>query len=168
MKKFLFSSLTIGLLASVFAFKKESASLTKLTDASGPSANGQGFVVPTGVTEEQQFSFHANTDKSGAVSGSWESYSPGQNTRTHGDITCLTILPDGKTAVMSGVVTQINADNPFGLTVGTPVWFKVQDGGEGANADADKFTDYYFGLTGCVDYGGALRPTLNGNIQVKP
>ncbi len=131
----------------------------------GPSANGQGGIVLN--DRVQQFSFHANTDASGNVSGSWESNSPGQNCRTHGTITCLTILPDGKTAIMSGVITQVDGDC-FGAVVGNPIWFKVQDNGEGSKASEDRFTDYYFFLSGCNNYGVGLQPIVNGNIQVKP
>ena len=131
----------------------------------GPSANGQGGLLLDGRV--QQFSFHANTDKDGTVTGSWESNSPGQECRTHGDITCLTILPDGKTAFMSGTITQVDGVC-FNAKVGDPIWFKVQDNGEGANATEDGFTDYYFFLAGCLNYNIGLKPILNGNIQVKP
>ena len=134
----------------------------------GPSANGQGgLLLPYMNGQVQQFSFHANTDKDGNVSGSWESNSPGQNCRTHGDITCLTILADGKTALMSGVITQVDG-GCFGAVVGSTIWFKVKDNGEGSNAANDRFTDYYFGISGCVNYGGTLHQIVNGNIQVKP
>jgi len=129
------------------------------------SANGQGGITIN--NRVQQFSFHANTDRNGNVSGSWESNSPGQNCRTHGNITCLTILADGKTAIMSGVVTQVVGDC-FGATVGTPIWFTVQDNGEGSNSPGDRFTDYYFFTSGCGNYGAPLHLIENGNIQVKP
>ena len=155
--------LVLGMLVAIYSFKKATA-----LPGSGPSANGQGFLIPVGSTENQQFSFHANTDKDGVVSGSWESHSPGQNVDTHGEITCMTVLPDGKTAILSGVITKVNEDNPFGVVVGSPIWFKVHDGGEGANSTGDLFTDYYFGLGNCANFNLALRPTTNGNIQVKP
>jgi hypothetical protein len=168
MKKIMIPALTLCMLVAVFAFKKNKLPIDRSSFGSGPSANGQGALVPIGATDNQQFAFHANTDKNGAVSGSWESHSPGQNVDTHGDITCLTVLPDGKTAFMTGVVTQVNADNPFGIVVGTPIWFKVQDNGEGSKAAEDLFSDYYFGVGTCANFTPALRPILNGNFQVKP
>jgi hypothetical protein len=150
---------------SLLAFKNAD----KVSDhgaASGPSANGQGGLTING--QVQQFSFHARTDKNGVVSGSWESHSPGQDFRTHGIITCMQILPDGKTAVFSGVITHVGGEGfPF-VKEGDPVWFKVTDNGEGADAVPDLFSDYYLGLSGCADYGGAMRPIENGNFQVKP
>jgi hypothetical protein len=157
---FLAGTMFLGIILSVSAFKPL---------AKGSSANGQGAVIPDGSTDEQQFSFHANTDKNGNVSGSWVSHSPGQNVDTRGNITCLTVLPDGKTAWLSGVVTKVNDDNPFGVVVGDPIRFTVVDNGEGANAGGDQFTDYYFGSgNSCADLGVPLKTILNGNIQVKP
>ena len=120
----------------------------------------------------QHFSFHANTDENGNVSGSFESKF-GENGRLHGTIDCLSILPDGKTAIMSGAVTHVEGDTYIGVgfRVGDDAWFKVQDNGEGANATEDSFTDVaaYFDLEPCTyDYGIDLFPILNGNIQVKP
>jgi len=132
---------------------------------SGPSANGQGGLLLNGRV--QHFAFHASIDKDGMVSGSFESKSPGQDFRTHGTITCL-VLQDNKTAIMSGVITKITGDGFPGVVEGTPVWFKVRDNGEGANSPEDQFSDYYLGLSGCVDYGLPLLPITNGNIQVKP
>jgi hypothetical protein len=157
---FLASIISLVVLFTITAFKAPKP---------GPSANGQGTILLNYMNgEPQHFSFHALTDADGNVSGSWESKSPGQDIRTHGTITCIKVLADGKTAVLSGVVTHIVGDGYPGLTTGTPIWFKVQDNGEGANSAGDTFTDYFFGLAGCVDYGGTPYPITGGNIQVKP
>lgn len=130
------------------------------------SANGEGELFYNGGA--QHFAFHAMRFGDGTVKGSWESRSEGADNRTHGTITCLTIFPDGKTAMMSGVITQKEGTGFPWFTVGDPIWFKVQDNGEGARSSGDKFSDYYMGLSGCVDYGISLLPIENGNIQVKP
>ena len=144
----------------------------KLTTAAPKvsSANGQGGLTLDYMNgQQQQFSFHATKDANGNVSGSWESNSPGQDIRTHGNIECLTILADGKTAVMSGVVTQVEGNGFPGVTPGAHVWFKVQDNGEGANATEDTFSDYFFvSNTTCANFNVVLHPIDNGNIQVKP
>ncbi len=146
--------------------KQSSDNSAKQSLSPGPSANGQAGLTFNGIL--QNFAFHSSTDASGNVSGSWESKSPDQNVRTHGDIICLNILPDGKTAIMSGVVTHVNDDNPFGVAVGDPVWFKVQDNGEGAKAPVDTFSDYYSSfLSDCSDADVYMRPIETGNIQVK-
>jgi hypothetical protein len=134
-----------------------------------PSANGQATLTLPYLNGTQHFSFQAKTDGSGNVTGSFETKSAGQDIRVHGNIDCLRVLPDGKTAIMTGVVTQV-VGNGFPIAVGDRVWFKVQDNGEGANAAGDKFTDYYL-------FGGSCSNELNflplntitgGNIQVKP
>jgi len=161
MKKFsvLFTGvLCIAALFAVTAFKPA---------ANRPSANGQGAILaPYMNGQVQTFAFHANTANNGSVSGTFESHSPGQNIHVHGNITCLTVLPDGKTAAMGGVVTNVNANNPFGVTVGTKIWFRVRDNGEGANAAPDEFSDYYI-FEYCGDLNIGMFETVAGNIQVK-
>ena len=108
----------------------------------------------------------------GNITGSFES-KYADNGRIHGTINCLSILADGKTAIMSGTVTQVSGANyiAFGFKVGDDAWFKVQDNGEGTNATKDSFSDVYayFDLEPCTfDYGPYLFPVIQGNIQVKP
>ena len=134
-----------------------------------PSANGQATLTLPYLNGTQHFSFHARTDGSGNVTGSFETKSPGQDIRVHGNIDCLTVLADGKTAIMSGIATQV-VGNGFPIAVGNRVYFKVLDNGEGANAAGDKFSDYY--LSGATTCGTNLPLDMNnidgGNIQVKP
>jgi hypothetical protein len=150
------------LLALVFA-----VTAFKAVPPPGPSANGQGTLnLPYMNGIAQHFSFHANTDANGNVSGSFESKSPGQDIRVHGTITCMQILADGKTAVLTGTVTKVVGEG-FPIAEGNPIYFKVQDNGEGANAADDRFSDYFvFGV--CQNFAVALPPIVSGNIQVKP
>jgi len=142
---------------------------------SRPSANGQGAIYLNyeGFTPGvQHFSFHAKTDEMGNVLGSFET-KWGVNGRVHGKIDCLTILPDGKSAIMSGTVTQVQGETyiGYGVEVGMLAWFKVQDNGEGAKATEDSITDInvdFNGLPCSYDYGDDLLSIQNGNIQVKP
>lgn len=127
------------------------------------SASGQAGLTIDGTA--QHFAFHATKDADGNVSGSWETKSPSQNVRTHGTIDCMG-FPNTNTAYLTGTVTQTNADNPFGVVVGDQIWFKVQDNGEGANADSDVFSDYYL-FDVCEDFLVDLLEITNGNIQVK-
>jgi hypothetical protein len=155
----------LGCFFAVIAFKTRTASGPKIS-----SANGQGGLTLDYMNgQQQQFSFHASKDASGNVSGSWESNSPGQDVRTHGDITCMTILADGKTAILSGVVTQVDGNGFPGIVPGTAIWFKVRDNGEGSNAVEDAFSDYFpVATNSCVNFNVVLYPIENGNIQVKP
>ena len=132
-----------------------------------PSANGQATLTLPYLNGTQHFSFHAQTDASNNVTGSFETKSPGQDIRVHGNIDCLTILADGKTAIMSGIATNVDG-NGFPIAVGDRIWFKVQDNGEGANAPNDRFTDYFVGGICGVNYNLALQQITGGNIQVKP
>lgn len=143
-------------------------------DVSRPSANGQGavFLNYEGFTPGvQHFSFHANTDENGKVSGSFET-KWGVNGRVHGTIDCLSILPDGKTAIMTGTVTHVQGEMYiyYGVEVGMNAWFKVKDNGEGANATKDNITDINVEHNGppcSYDYDFELLTIQYGNIQVK-
>ena len=159
---------------AVLVQKDATNSKTLTTRGAGASANGQGALMLDYMNGRvQHFAFHASTDANGIVTGSFESKSPGQDGRAHGTINCLTVSPDGKTAIMSGVVTHVVGDGylGFGVKVGTPIWLKVEDNGQGANVVKDRFTDFYFLDTPLLcneDLGISLAPILNGNIQVKP
>ena len=149
--------------------------LYRANKPSRPSANGQGalFLDYQGFTPAvQHFAFHAETNEEGITTGSFESKF-GENGRVHGTINCLSILSDGKTAIMSGTITQVDGDTyiGYGFAVGDDAWFKVQDNGEGANATKDRFSDVYAyaDLEPCpYEYNLELFTILNGNIQVKP
>ena len=134
----------------------------------GPSANGQATLTLPYLNGTQHFSFHAKKDGSGNVTGSFETKSPGQDIRVHGNIDCLNILPDGKTAIMTGVATHVTGTG-FPIAVGDRIYFKVKDNGEGGNSPSDQFTDYYlFGGSCSNNFGLTLNPITGGNIQVKP
>lgn len=136
-----------------------------------PSANGQG-ALDLGLAKIQHFSFQASTDNNGNVSGSFEVKSASQDVRLHGNITCLRILGDNKTAFMSGTVTQRSGDGyPGFYNVGDVVYFEVQDNGEGSNSIGDKFSDVNTnGNTTpvCGPFSIGMFNIANGNIQVKP
>lgn len=162
--------------ATSFSVKSKSMkSLPVERDISNPSANGQGtiFINYDGfVPGVQHFSFHANTDINGNVTGSFET-KWGINGRLHGTIDCLSILNDGKTAIMSGEITQVQGETylDVGFVVGMDVLFQVQDNGEGANVLEDTFSDIYadFILPSCSEdfLDVELLTITYGNIQVK-
>ena len=169
--------LLIGIaLLTIISCKKTEIGLAtqnelKISEATATSAgmeksvllvSGQGGLTLNGRV--QHFAFQASIDVNGVVSGSWESKSPGQDSRTHGTIDCL-VFPDNKTAILSGTITQLDG-YAFGYQVGDPVWFMVRDNGEGVNDPPDEFSDYYLGRGGCFDYGSPLRNIEDGNIQI--
>lgn len=133
---------------------------------SGPSANGQASLEFN--DQVQHLAFHAKENSNGSISGSWEVKSPGQDLRVHGSVECFYVLEDGITAVIAGFITHRVGDGFPEYVVGDPVWFKVQDNGEGANSDPDMFSDVLLGVDGCDNFNYPLFPTVNGNVQVKP
>ena len=80
------------------------------------------------------------------------------------------IFIDDTTAVMAGYMTQVDSGSVFGdVPVGTEIWFKVRDNGEGVKSFPDQFSDYWgFGYYYCGDWpGGPMFDIEHGNIQVK-
>lgn len=174
-----FSSVLVLLVVLVAACGDELAPTAALSESdaeatfaakggqSGPSANGHtNFAIEEGL---QTFSFHAREKQDGAVEGSFQVKSRGQNTTVHGHIDCLTVVDNQ--AFLNGVVNQINEDSPLidFLPVGSRVYFGVEDNGEGSEA-IDAWTDLFpvGGFAGCPDLGFELIANEGGNIQVKP
>ena len=129
-----------------------------------PSAtlnNGEGVVVqamgagvvdfnPTGDVGDGKFEFVAMRRADGTVTGHfYQSRIRGvELVEFYGVVTCVTIDPNfpGR-ARIGGVVTVNNSTDPAFLTadhqVGDDVWFRVEDNGDGSNAN-DKSTTYGF------------------------
>ena len=131
----------------------------------GPSASGQGTItIPGDIT--RHFAFHANTMPNGSVQGNGElTYTAGQ-LKIKFSIDCLVI--SGNQATMSG---KIISWSDFPERAGWDCWFKVEDNGEGSNANPDKITRLLTNsaLADCqANYGLALNLLEGGNIQVKP
>jgi hypothetical protein len=103
-----------------------------------------------------------------------------------GIVTCLTIDPVLRRARIGGIVTENHSTNPNFLTanheLGDDVWFRVEDGGEGAGA-IDASTSYGFKptlvntsaedcalpFTGLPWWNPASTfPLRSGNIQIRP
>ena len=103
-----------------------------------------------------------------------------------GEVTCLTIDAARGRARFGGRITENNSTHPGFLTenheIGDDVWFRVQDGGEGADSQ-DASTSYGFKPT-LVDTSeqycalpfdglpawnpASTFPLLAGNIQIRP
>jgi len=114
-------------------------------------ANGAGAVdLSAAGAGEAAFQFVAHLKADGAVSGHFRQRRSGPSGTVDfaGYVTCVTTDPNfpGR-ARIGGVVTENNSTNPAFLTtnheVGDDVWFRVQDGGNGAGAD-DRSTTYGF------------------------
>ena len=130
-----------------------------------PSANGQGTITLADETS-RHFSFHANTNKDGSVSGN------GVLTYTEGlrkimfDINCMSI--NEGTATISGTITK-DKQNEDGI--GNTVWFQVIDNGEGKKASPDQMTlmivDSAIECDSGLYYNLVVYDIEGGNIQLK-
>jgi len=139
------------------AFNKSKAAKEIYTSAEGHGIlNGNGY--------KRQFTFHANTMPDGSVEGN--GYLSGlYNTKF--SIDCMII--DGNTATMSGYITK---DEP--AYIGSPIWFKVVDNGEGNNSNPDEMSlMWYWGPESpnskdCNSFvSDEIYAIDSGNIQVK-
>lgn len=59
------------------------------------------------------------------------------------NMTSECIVVEGNRAVVSGQITKISGDNPFGLIVGDYMYFCHEDNGEGNNAPPDRSNAYF-------------------------
>ena len=146
--------------------------------------------LPGGAFE--QFSFNAHVAGDGSVAGRFvvsDVWSDGSSTdRWQGDVICLSVEADGKTARMGGIITK--STHPLAPAGMYAIWV-VQDNGEGSNAVADKATDLVVGnpwenwaLRRCGQavppggggywggplplYQGNWSDNLRANVQVRP
>lgn len=154
------------------------------------SASGGGIVDLSAVVgaSDAHFSFNAAVKANGEVHGRFHQRRErnGLVVDFSGNVTCLTVEPVLHRARIGGVITENNSTDPAFLTenhqVGDDVWFRVEDGGEGAGA-IDASTTYGFKptlvdtseqycalpFTGLPFWNPASTfPLRSGNIQVKP
>jgi len=99
--------------------------------AANETASGAGHITAGG--ELRTFAFVANKDSAGNTLGELQLDNRALDAKIHADINCLSVA--GNVATMSGTVQD--ATN---FPVGTPVWVKVADNGEGSNAPSDQIT----------------------------
>ncbi len=128
-----------------------------------------------GVTIEK-YSFAAVRTPNGTVQGRFEVQDRNANGTTDkisGRVTCFTILPDGQTALLGGVIesSTVNFPSP---TPREALW-TVRDNGEGDVDDVatDLSWGYYPGgaQAHCDGWPGFTTPpnfSMRGNVQVRP
>lgn len=153
------------------------------------SVNGGGIVdFSAAAVGNGYFSFNAVVKGDGRVEGRFHQRRETGATVVDfsGIVTCLTVDAALGRARIGGMVTENRSTNPNFLTenhqVGDDVWFRVQDGGEGADA-VDASTSYGFKptlvntsaeycalpFTGLPWWNPASTfPLLSGNIQIRP
>ena len=129
------------------------------------SVTGSGQFTAGGLL--RIFAFTAVKRADGTVSGGWQQDNRAADVKTHGDVTCFTII--GTSAWIGGVAKRTDA------SPGEVAW-RVVDNGQGANAVPDQislkvdgagpgFAANYCGTTPATP---ALNNVEVGNIQVRP
>ena len=134
----------------------------------GPSVSGQATVQYPWEDDKTIYSFHAQEDKNGVVSGTVQVLGKGTDSRGHGIVTCLKIIGDNE-AIFSGEYTK---GEVFGDEIQVPAyfWIHVIDDGEGMSAQ-DQFVDWIDFDTpfDCDDFpSGFIVDVIGGNVQVRP
>ncbi len=122
------------------------------------------------------FSYNAIRRVGGETSGQFQFNFRAASLVVHGTVTCLTSA--GNVAWIGGVIDRLQSDDPADQElVGTDIWWRVTDNGQGAAAQPDLTTSLLFTIPGvpitalswCTDQPmrGVERPIDNGNIQVR-
>lgn len=156
-----------------------SANLTgELSAAAEPRVTGSGHVLRDlgGGEELTTFSYNAVAHADGRVSGHYQYNFRAAGFFTHGSVTCVSVA--GTQGWIGGVIDKIVSPDPEDQTlVGTEIWWRVVDNGEGENSAADQTTSLLFAVPGlpitaaswCRDQNvrGVLRDIVSGNIQVR-
>jgi len=154
------------------------------------SASGGGKLDLSAIAGagDATFSFNAKLKADGTASGHFQMsrLRNGLLVEFSGEVTCMSVDAALGRARIGGVITANNSTDPAFLTlnheVGDDVWFRVADGGEGADA-VDQSTTYGFKptlvntsaaycalpFTGLPWWNPASTfPVRAGNIQVRP
>lgn len=156
------------------------AGLTPSASAGGIelAVTGGGHVIRNlgNGDELTTFSYNALRRVSGETSGQFQYDFRAANLIVHGYVTCVTSA--GNIAWVGGVIDRLQSENPADQAlVGTDIWWRVTDNGQGDAAAPDLTTSLLFTIAGvpitaqswCNDQPtrGVERPITNGNIQVR-
>lgn len=132
--------------------------------------------APLGLAT-RDFTVSALEYRDGLVRGGWQIVAGA--TILHGDIDCLHIAPDGASARISGIVTDVKFSPTF--VAGTAFAMELFDNGNGASGDPDVTTEVRafrdmspavgraFCEDGTVPTGADLNPmpTDEGNVTIR-
>ena len=142
------------------------------------SVTGSGHVLRNlGEGDElTTFSYSAIRRADDRTSGQFQFDFRAANLVVHGSVTCLTAA--GNIAWIGGVIDRLSSDDPADQElVGTDIWWRVTDRGQGEGDAADLTTSLLFTIAGvpitaqswCNDQPtrGVERPINHGNIQVR-
>ena len=151
---------------------KQEVTLTTRAAGGNQMANGGGTTVEGG--EKSTFVFNAVKKSDGSVTGHLVYVIRVSNITVKMDLDCVRFIGN-KTAVLSGIVTEVSGNNiPFYIHVGSNAFFEVVDNGQGNDANPDLISDLFFPVgTGsananCTNRRARTYLPISGNIQVKP
>ncbi len=146
----------------------------KKTPKKGPYISGKGSLLLAELNGGiQEFSFFAQTDGFGTVTGGFESRIAGQDGHMRGVVNCMNVLSDGKTVILTIVITEVTGDvyiDNVKVEAGHTIWIKVQDNPPSDNAEGDKMTEFYNFHTCAIscseDMDAKLKLVENGTIEL--
>ena len=139
----------------------------------GQSVTGSGHLILVSGTR-RTFAFTARIHADGSVDGQWQRVThfldTSRKSRSHGKITCFTII--GNQAWIGGFKTS---GTTFVDPPNNEVGWRVVDNGQGRNAPADQISFQFVGrppgtaASYCTNTPAvpALRDVVAGNIQVR-
>ena len=166
--------------ATQSAAARGAVALTPVANTGGVelAVNGGGHVLrDLGNGEElTTFSYSVIRRADGTTNGQFQYDFRAANLIVHGHVTCVTAA--GNIAWVGGVIDWLQSDDPVDQElVGTDIWWRVTDNGEGAADAPDQTTSLLFTIVGvpitaqswCNDQPtrGVQRPITQGNIQVR-
>lgn len=167
---------------------RSSRSVSFAAAAGNLGASGGGYYDINGL--RVQFAFSAVQTPSGKANGQFHVYADegdGLTVDLAGEVICMSQDPVNHRAWIGAVVTRNNSTDPTLQTdiheVGDDVWFRVVDGGEGANTDAAGDRTSFTGFKGAAGIQTSQEycnvrlwapdnartwPVTQGNISVRP
>jgi hypothetical protein len=165
----------------------EAGTETLAVTAGPPAGTTGGGVYSFANTADVRFNFNAiATGRGNATGHLFQSFVfGGELIEFRGRVTCFSVDSTTGRAWIGGVVTENNSTHPQFTTPrtqpGRDIWFRVLDGGEGANAaEPDRSTISGFegdrGIITSADYCAAqlwvdgnanTHPVTEGNIKVR-
>jgi hypothetical protein len=140
------------------------------------TGSGQVYRDLTGEAELTTFSYSAIRRVDGTTNGEFQYDFRAANLSVKGTVTCVTTLDN--TAWIGGYIDRLESEDPADQSlVGTDIWWRVTDNGEGAGDSPDLTTSLLFTIPGlpitaaswCRDQPlrGLSRPIDHGNIQIR-
>lgn len=143
----------------------------------GPHVTGSGHLERDLGAGPELTSFSYNAIAKGdTASGQFQFNFRAADLKVHGYVSCVTVVDN--VAWIGGVITRLTSTDPADQElVGTDVWWRVRDNGEGDGAAPDRTTSLLFTIIGvpitaaswCAnrEFRGLERDIQEGNIQVR-